>query len=202
MGNNDILFPDILRLYSKPGDVVLDMTWGKGVFWKKVDLAALDLSLIKNDQFILGPEVDFNYDFRQTEFDTGVFDIVVLDPPYMTSTGTIMEGLNKCYRNNNSTPLKTMDDVLKFYREGIQEARRILKPYGLLIVKCKDMTGWGIKTWIHTKIMMESEGFRCEDLFILVWGGGAGRLFDPKWKNQKHSRKNNSFFVILKKGRK
>ena len=37
IGTNDELFPNILKLYVKVGSRVADVTYGKGVFWRKVD---------------------------------------------------------------------------------------------------------------------------------------------------------------------
>ena len=36
VGNNSDLFPDILRLYVPDGARILDCTYGKGTFWRKV----------------------------------------------------------------------------------------------------------------------------------------------------------------------
>src|SRR5215216_5761962 len=36
-GTNDDLFPQILSLYVPLGSTVADITYGKGVFWKKVE---------------------------------------------------------------------------------------------------------------------------------------------------------------------
>lgn len=35
-GSNDEVFPYVLSLYMKPGSKVADVTYGKGVFWKRV----------------------------------------------------------------------------------------------------------------------------------------------------------------------
>jgi hypothetical protein len=39
-GTNDEVFPQILSLYVAPGSTIADVTYGKGVFWKGVSLAA------------------------------------------------------------------------------------------------------------------------------------------------------------------
>ena len=35
--NNEDIFPNILSLYVPEGSSIADVTYGKGVFWKKVD---------------------------------------------------------------------------------------------------------------------------------------------------------------------
>src|SRR5438105_12109022 len=40
---NDEVFPQVLKLYVAEGSLVADVTYGKGVFWKKVPKGAYDL---------------------------------------------------------------------------------------------------------------------------------------------------------------
>jgi hypothetical protein len=42
-GTNDQVFPYIVSLYVEPGSVVADVTYGKGVFWRRVPKDAYDL---------------------------------------------------------------------------------------------------------------------------------------------------------------
>lgn len=42
-GTNADLFPDIAALYIPEGSRVLDATWGRGIFWKKMDQGLYDL---------------------------------------------------------------------------------------------------------------------------------------------------------------
>lgn len=194
-----MVFPSILKLYAKEQDLILDLTWGRGVFWKRVEMEKYNV--VANDQFSENARVDTHYDFRSTHFLDGYFDMVVFDPPYMPNSGTIggnstVKSVADAYRNNDSTPLKNQKEVVALYQDGVAEATRILKARGYLVVKCKDMTGSGREGWIHDKIM-NTPGFRCEDLFVVIMSGN--QLFDPKWKNQHHSRKNNSYFVVLRK---
>src|SRR5437867_8532320 len=40
---NDCVFPKILQLYVRPGSVIADTTYGKGVFWRNVRPGAYKL---------------------------------------------------------------------------------------------------------------------------------------------------------------
>ena len=49
VGTNDEIFPYVLSLYVEPGSTIADVTYGKGVFWRKIPadayhLLATDLS--------------------------------------------------------------------------------------------------------------------------------------------------------------
>ncbi len=43
VGGNADVFPQILELHVPQGSIVADVTWGKGVFWQKVDTGLYDL---------------------------------------------------------------------------------------------------------------------------------------------------------------
>jgi hypothetical protein len=66
------------QLYIRDRDRVLDVTCGRGIFWKGIDRLKIDL--VTND---LVTPTDFHYDFRELGFDAGSFDRAVFDPPYM-----------------------------------------------------------------------------------------------------------------------
>jgi hypothetical protein len=42
LDGNDAIFPKILELYVRPGNVVADITYGKGVFWRNVPPEPID----------------------------------------------------------------------------------------------------------------------------------------------------------------
>jgi hypothetical protein len=193
VGDNGDLFPSILQVYVPLGAKVLDMTYGKGVFWRQVRREDYDLTT--ND---LVADADLSLDFRKMDdLETGAWDAIVLDPPYAYSPkGTMKKSIADCYRPNDSVDISTMAKVQELYLGGITEARRLLKPNGILIVKAQDIVQAGKQWWMHLW-MMSHEGFLCEDLFLLVQKSIP--TSDPKWKIQRHARKNHSFFVVLRK---
>jgi DNA modification methylase len=82
-----------------------------------------------------------------------------------------------------------------YFRAG-QEAYRVLKTKGVLIVKCQDEVSGG-KQWLtHVEIINEYEkyGFYTKDLFVVVRNNrpGVSRL-----KSQVHARKNHSYFLVF-----
>jgi hypothetical protein len=191
VGTNADLFPDILQIHVLEGSRILDMTYGRGVFWKFVDKRKYDL--ITNDLYM---DANLRVDFRDTGLPESFFDAVVLDPPYMHSTGGIKASLSDCYKNNDSIVLKTQKDIRNLYLGGIKEAHRLLKDRGILIVKCQDAIESGKENWNHVAIMTV-DGFHCVDLFVLVQKSRP--LVAAQWKTVRHARKNHSFFVVLRK---
>jgi hypothetical protein len=193
-GSNADIFPSIARLYIPQGAKVLDATFGKGVFWAKLNGSATSLKLTTND---IADGAQHHQDFRKLSFPDETFDVVVLDPPYTYSPkGTIKPSIADCYGLNDSPDISCMKKVWELYRDGIHEAHRVLRTGGILIVKSQDCIQAGKQWWTHVAVM-RSKGFICEDLFVLVQN--VTPAMDPKWKTQRHARKNHSFFAVLKK---
>src|SRR5262245_66206586 len=73
-GTNDEVFPFVLSLYVQPGSTVADVTFGNGVFWRKVP----------RDSFNLLPtDLSTGVDCRSLPYKDSSIDCVVFDPPYM-----------------------------------------------------------------------------------------------------------------------
>lgn len=188
VGNNSDLIAIVAEMYLKHGDKVADVTYGKGVFWRKVDTTKYEMhpSDIKT-----GPEF---YDFRNLPYGDATFDVVVLDPPYVHNPGKkFMMSAN--YRND-TTIGKYHVDIIQLYSEGMAEAWRILKVGGLLWVKCKDEIESSYQCMSNIEIHNEAVrlGFIVQDFFILK------QKNDPYIQHkQKHARKKHSYLWVFKK---
>jgi len=193
-GNDDI-FPKILQLYIRPGSVVADVTYGKGVFWRNVPAGAYKLR---------ATDIQDGVDCRKLPYMTGELDCVVFDPPYMHTPGgtahtSTHAPFEKHYRNNvsgNQTTSKYHEAVLDLYREGGREAYRILKEKGVFIVKCQDEVCANRQRFTHVEIMRiyEEIGFIAEDLFVVVRSNRPGV---SRMVRQVHARKNHSYFLVF-----
>jgi tRNA G10 N-methylase Trm11 len=210
VGHNDEQFPDILKLYVPKGSTVADVTWGRGIFWKQVN--AYDYTLIRNDLNAGG--VDTRADFTALPFADDSLDALVLDPPYLYTGGwKTMRGYfhedterwsGSTYGNKERSAkgISGVQAVDQMYFQGIVEARRVLKHKGMLIVKCMDQVMSGKQVWAHITYngFAESIGFRSEDIFVTV--RKTQPLMRHKPEQQKHARKNHSFFLVLKNWKK
>jgi DNA modification methylase len=190
VGNNSVLISEIAALYLQDGDKIADVTYGKGVFWRKIDL---DKYEFKKSDVITCPETP--YDFRKLPYEDEEFDVVVLDPPYVHNPGKLM--VDKNYQNAATTKGFYHKDIINLYREGMVEAKRILKEGGLLWVKCMDQVESGYQRWSHVELYQEAIklGLYGKDLFVLT------QVSKPhiQHQNQKHGRKNHSFLWVFKK---
>jgi hypothetical protein len=197
--NNSELVPNVLRLYAPPNPPgapklrVADVTWGKGVFWKQVDLSQYDFH--KSD-ILTVPEA--LYDFRtlpRDVFPDESYDMLVLDPPYAHNPGAMIVNAN--YKNAETTTGMYHNDIINLYRDGLVEAHRVVKKGGLVLVKCQDEIESSYQRWSHMEILRDALeiGLYGLDLFVLV------QRTNPHIQHrvQQHARRNHSFLLVLRK---
>ena len=191
---NENVFPKILGLYVKPGSIVADVTYGKGVFWRNVPTGSYRL---------LATDIQDGVDCRNLPYDDGEIDCVVLDPPYMHSPGgtahLTQEPFEHYYTNNGSggqTGSKYHEAVFDLYRDAGKEAYRVLRERGVFIVKCQDEVCANRQRFTHVEIMLayEDVGFVPEDLFVVVRNNRPGV---SRTVRQVHARKNHSYFLVF-----
>lgn len=202
--NNEDLFPMILSLYVPIGSHIADVTYGKGVFWKKVN---------KSDYTLFFSDIKTGIDCRSLPYDDKSMDCVVIDPPYMeglyrrksdhlAGNGTFSSfreaySDGSIYNSNENAP-KYHDAVLAMYYSAGKEAIRVLKNKGIIIVKCQDEVSANKQRLTHVEIINEytKYGLRVEDLFVMVRNNKPNI---STLKKQVHARKNHSYFLVFRK---
>jgi len=201
VATNADVFPEIVSLHVPKGSTIADVTYGKGVFWRKVP---------QEHYKLLPSDIEMGVDCRALPYDDGSIDCVVLDPPYMeglyrrakkqlAGAGTY-GAFREYYSNGQHTTEgpKYHAAVLDFYFKAGKEAHRVLRTNGILIVKCQDEVSANTQHLTHVEIINEYEslGFHTKDLFIVVRPNkpGVSRL-----KKQVHARKNHSYFLVFVK---
>ncbi len=195
-GTNDEVFPKILGLYLLPGSKVADVTYGRGVFWKRVPGGMYQLH---------ASDIKTGVDCRSLPYEDESFDCVVLDPPYMHTPGGTAhanhQNYEEYYKNNEAAASgngKYHEAVLDLYFRAAEEAYRVLREEGILVVKCADEVCANRQRLTHVEIIVELErkGFVVEDLFVVQRKNkpGVSRVL-----NQVHARKNHSYFLVFRK---
>lgn len=199
---NENVFPQVLSLFVPEGAEVADVTYGKGVFWKKVDTTKYNLHCT---------DIQTGVDCRALPYADASMDCVVLDPPYMEGlfrrnvSHLAGKGSFSAFREHYSSGLayeqsdgvpKYHDAVLDLYFRAGVEAHRVLKKNGVLIVKTQDEVSANKQHLTHVEIInfYEKLGFYTKDLFVTV---RSNKPNVSTIKKQVHARKNHSYFLIF-----
>ncbi len=196
MTTNQDVFPKVLRLYVPMGSVVADVTYGKGVFWRDIQ---------PGEYRVLASDLKDGVDCRNLPYEPSSVDCVVLDPPYMHTPGGTAhvshQNYENYYKNNaasSANGAKYHEAVLDLYFAASKEALRVLKPKGILIVKCQDEVCANRQRLTHVEIINDlvKGGFSIEDLFVVMRLNrpGVSRIL-----RQVHARKNHSYFLVFRK---
>jgi DNA methylase. len=173
---------------------------GKGCFLENVP---------KDDYDVRATDIKMGVDCRNLPYRDGEIDCVVLDPPYMESllrknvehfggSGTYAS-FRDSYSNGKvigDSEAKWHDAVLDLYYKAADEAYRVLRKRGILIVKCQDEVSAGKQRLTHVEIINEYErkGFVVKDLFVVVRKNSASV---SRIVRQLHARKNHSYFLVF-----
>jgi hypothetical protein len=145
-------------------------------------------------RFDLNPQASANgaADFRALPFKDGTFRSIMFDPPFLAGGG------GRGIMAKKFTWIKTPAEVWALYREGIAELERVLRRYGILVVKCQDLHNGRNQYMSHCEIMNMAVdvGLYPRDLFILV-----ARTRPVSWnqRSQNHARKFHSYFWVFGK---
>jgi hypothetical protein len=206
-GGNADLIAEVARLYLPDGARVADVTYGQGVFWRKVDLGRYTLmgSDLQMDAYRRGQLALFGgttphflaADFCALLYQEQCLDVVVFDPPYLHNPGGFL--MNDRYRNQQTTKGMYHRDILRdCYCRGLVEAWRVVRPGGTVWVKGKDEIESGKQCWLHDEVHTAAKrlGFVAIEQFFLVTTGG--QLPRPT-QRQLHALKNQSWLWVFRR---
>jgi methylase of polypeptide subunit release factors len=190
--SNAELFAKAARLYLQPGQRILDMSYGNGTFWRKLNMRRY--TLIAND---LDPKRGtVHHDFRDIPLPASSFNHTVFDPPYMHHAKTLL--LRGVYNNQITTASLDHNGIVEMYRAGMREALRLTRRGGLIWVKCQDEVESGIQRMLSFQVQLiaMSLSLATVDAFILH----QARPPVMRQKTQKHARKNHSTLFLFRVG--
>jgi len=186
---------NILKLHVPEGRIDCDPTFSTGAFYNGTGIDAplyrFDISPQRSDVI--------QADARHLPLIDGSISCMMLDPPFLATKGKSLNSTDGNIINRRFGVYPDEKSLHRCYSDMLAEAYRVLKPDGILIFKCQDKVSSGKQYMSHVYIMNEAVriGFYPKDLFILL---AKSRLVaDWQRKNQKHSRKFNSYFWVFQK---
>lgn len=188
--DQDEMLRDILQLHIPSGRIDVDMTYGYGGFYNRIErpLHCFDLDPKK-------PEA-MKADSRALPLPDACVKSVMFDPPFVVTNHV---GSEEYLMGQKYGGYRTQEEMMEHYGSSIREALRILRPNGILIVKCQDQVSGRRNFSVQRMVMNMAEecGFRWVDVFILI----ARNRFIGSFKKQSHARKFHSYFLVFRKKR-
>ena len=188
---NAQMIQDVARLdYLRKEWRTLDPTPAKLAWWR----------LWKPDELVcrwFGE--DPRWDARHMDYVDQCFDAVALDMPYVSVGGrdtTTIAAMHRAYGLTNAprTPQGVQDDI----NAALAECYRVVRRGGIVLCKCQGYVTSG-KFWdgvYHTKSAAYALGFQLVDQLNHI----SGARPQPEGRGpQKHSRRNQSDLLILKR---
>lgn len=186
--NADLIVDCVKLGYLADTDHVLDPTYGRGKWWTKWRPEKLTHHNRSKD----------GTDFRGLPYPGGSFDAIAYDPPYVCVGGRKTSGLQDYFQRYGmaDTP-DTPRGLQSLIDQGLVEMHRLVKPGGIVLVKCQDYVSSG-RLWLGTHLTLGhalAQGFECIDRLEHV---GSARP-QPPGRRQVHARRNLSTLFVLRK---
>ena len=194
-GNDATLLEQMFSFYASiEVEPILDATYNVGRFWKGSTRNVVSMDIDPSHKpMIVG-------DNRKMDgVPSSHYGVVVYDPPHVGPQGRDKSSKRfdidfgatmPCGANENWT-------LSYLYPPFLKQAKRVLKPNGLLLAKVTDMVNNHRSRWAHCDFMsMASDaGFTVCDLIVKV---RKGPMLSDKWKNAYHARKRHCFWIICR----
>ena len=176
--------------YIDDDDTVLDPTYGNGRWWttwRPQFLVRTDANPAKSPGWVGGA------DFTYLPFADAQFGTVAFDPPYKLN-GTATPSVDEPYGVESYASHTDRHDLI---RRGMVECARVLRPGGVLLVKCQDQVCGGRVRWQTLEFSNHGQdviGLQLVDRLDMI--GGRPQ---PSGRRQVHARRNSSTMLVFRK---
>lgn len=183
---NAALIADVAKLYLKPDDWVLDVTYGRGRWWTEYR----PKHLVTNDLY--SDEAMYHDDFREVyhRWAPEAFDVIAFDPPYKLNGTPALGDFDDAYGIAQPTSWRERMDLIE---EGLVSCLA-LEPR-VLLAKCQDQVVSGKMRW-QTHVLTEAAArsdVRLVDRFDMI----GGTRPQPKGRRQVHARGRGSTLLVF-----
>jgi hypothetical protein len=183
------MIADVAELgYLDRSWLTLDPTYGRGRFWSKWRPD----TLITSD--LLVPGAMHAWDFTALPSPDRLYQAVVFDPPYKLNGTPAAGDSDAAYGVDRVASWQERHALI---RAGIDECCRVLKPGGVLLVKCQDQVCGGRMRWQTREFAdhAETHGVRLIDRFDLL---GKSRPQPMEGRRQQHAHGRPSTLLVFR----
>ena len=188
-----------IHVWPKPwaqgpdGPQIMDVTFGRGLWWQWI--------MNRGHEFTSHDIRLDGVDFRHLPEPDKSMDVIAFDPDYVAiggrATSTITE-FNDRY-GLTVKDYETPRALQRTINQGIEECARVLRPQGILLVKCATYISSG-RPWLgeyHTIKHGHDCGLLVEDIFVHISGTGPQPARPDS--RQQHARSNSSRLIVFRK---
>jgi ParB family chromosome partitioning protein len=194
-GSDGDLLEAMFKFYATiPPEPILDATYNAGRFWKGSARHVVSMDI--DPQY----KTDIVADNRKmTGVPSAKFGVVVYDPPHVGPQGR--DKSKKRFDVDFGATVKCGKEhdwnLSYLYPPFLNQAKRVLKPDGLLLAKITDMVNNHKSKWPHCDFMQMAKqaGFTVCDLIIKIRNGP---MVSTKWKEAHHARKRHCFWIVCR----
>jgi hypothetical protein len=177
--------------YLHRDQYALDMTYGKGRFWREFRPHRLITNDINRERRAI-----YNYDFCDLPSWDDRFDVTAFDPPFkLNGTGGRGPG-DDAYGVEGG--YQSLGFIIDQAEQGFSEAVRVTKRRGLILYKTQNQISGGrsrrLAAWMEG--FAEEKGCRFEDELYI-----CGHRAQPNGRPQRHARNNVSVIQVYRKMR-
>lgn len=194
-GSDAGLLETMLTFYPViPPTPILDATYNTGRIWRGSKRRVVSMDIDRRYK------PDIVADNREMPgVRSNRFGVVVYDPPHVGP-----QGRDKSVKRFDVDFGATVEcgkehgwNLSYLYPPFLAQAKRVLKPEGLLLAKITDMVNSHRSQWAHCDFMrMAAEaGFTVCDLIIKV---RTGPMMSNRWKIAHHARKRHCFWIVCR----
>jgi hypothetical protein len=195
-GRDCDLLPQLLEFYAPTAKVIRDVTANRRRMWKGVDIE--NVKFYDADATMM-PDVVCLWDHLPDS--DGSVDVLVYDPPHLPLAAASEKSLPHMASNYGLLKSVKSDNVASLHPSFLAEAKRVLRPNGIVLAKIKDYVHshryqWNLE---YFNSAVRSVGMVPCDL-IIKRDPSAGNLKSGRWERSHHARNSHCYWVVVRNG--
>lgn len=212
-GNSGACIEDCFRIHFPDAQLVADLTWGKGRFWKWPSDDIQQPPILGLDADTRGGAI-IQSDYRYVPLKNQSVDVAIFDPPFIFSPGLRgIVGSKRFFLGSTETTsgrfyagphadnrVQAPRNAKGLQRQTIQvmAQMRQLARQGMILKGQNLITDQHPNWWTYQVMEAGQMLFDMWPEDILIQVSPAARLSDPRWKNQYHFRRSEAYYIIYK----
>jgi SAM-dependent methyltransferase len=197
MGKDNALLDAMLDYYAPSAQRVIDVCCNTRRMWKGSQWAKRVIYYDRDAE--VKPDAVVTWDAMPDEAAT--VDVIVYDPPHLPTAGASPKSLQRFASSFGLHGSVNADNVSTLHPPFLREAKRVLKPDGLILAKIKDYIHnhryqWNLE---YFKVAVREAGLTPCDLIIKRDPCG-GNLKSGRWRRAHHAKNVHCYWLVVRNG--